>query len=402
MKTDKRMLQFFAVTVLFNMAASFAHPVTPTIIKTRGFGDYMFGIALAAMMVVNFSFSPFWGRLISFLSSRRVILVCAMGYAVGQAIFGLASSELMMVGARMFAGVFIGGAMIGCLTYVINTAPVSMRGNYLTVMATIQSVAGAFGFFVGGMLGEIGIGVTMVAQVVTLASCGVLYFIVCKDDASIPMSQLKPEALLKEANPLAAFVAAKDLLTPLLIFLLLITCLSNIGSTAFDQSSNYYFKAQLGLSSGYNGAIKAVIGLVSLIANSTICLWLLRHTDIRRSSIYVYLLCSLATVGVLMTDSMVPFVVSLITYFGFFAVSVPLTQNLVANSSGGKDTNLLMGCYNGMKSLGGIFGALWAGLLYTQNPRYPFMLGSASFALATMAAAYYFYLSRRTEPVVAD
>ena len=45
--SKKRMIAFMAVSVVFYMAASFAHPVTPTLFKSLGLGDYMFGYALS-------------------------------------------------------------------------------------------------------------------------------------------------------------------------------------------------------------------------------------------------------------------------------------------------------------------------------------------------------------------
>ena len=394
MRATKQAYFFFGVSALFSMAANFAHPVTPTIIQQRGFGDYMFGVALAAMMTINFLFSPFWGKMVSYLSSRRIMLICSLGYAVGQAMFGMATTEKMMVAARMFAGMFTSGAFTALLTYLVNTSPDHKRNNHLTVAATIQTVAGAFGYFVGGMLGEIGVSVAIVAQVVTLSGCGVLFYLVCEDDATTKLREIKPKALFKEANPIAAFVAGRKIMTPVFAALFAVCALASLGGVAFDQSFNYYLKAQLGLSSGYNGVIKALIGFVCLAANATLGLWLINKTDIRRSSIYVYLLCSCSMLGVVLISAVVPFVMANVIYFGFLAVSVPLTQSLVANKARGKDSNLIMGYYGSLKSLGAIFGALSAGLLYTINPKWPFMLGLAAFVCATAAAAYYYRLSQ--------
>lgn len=394
MKEMKRVYLFFVVNVIFHMAASFAHPVTPTIIQQRGFGDYMFGVALAAMMTANFFFSPFWGKLVNFLSSRRVILICSIGYAVGQAMFGLASTEGNMVAARMFAGIFTGGVFTALLTYLVNTSPDQQRSNYLTVAATIQTVGSAFGYFVGGMLGEINVSVAIIAQVVTLSGCGVLFYFICQDDTVEQLGEVKPRALLRETNPIVAFLDGRRFMTPLLATLLVVGALASLGNSAFDQSFNYYLKAQLGLSSGYNGAIKALIGFVCLVANGTVGLWLINKTDIRRSSIYVFMFCSLSLLGVILLTALVPFVAANVLYFAFFAVSVPITQSLVANMGKGKDSNLVMGYFNGLKALGGIFGALSAGLLYTVNPKWPFMLGVAAFATATIVSAYHDYLSK--------
>jgi len=392
MREKRQVFLFFSTSVLFSLAANFAHPVTPTIIQQRGFGDYMFGVALASMMVMNFFFSPFWGRLVSFLSSRRVILICSLGYAVGQVMFGLAATENMMIVARMFAGVFTGGAFTGLLTYIVNTS--SERGKHLTIAATIQTVAGSFGYFVGGMLGELNISLAIVAQVAVLAGSGVLFYFVCEDDATTDWRSIEFKKLAKESNPVAAFLAGGSIMTPVLISIFVVGALAMLGNNAFDQSFNYYLKAQLNLSSGYNGTIKAVIGLVSLAANSLIGMWLINRTDIKRSIIYVYLLCTSAMLGAVLMNASVPFVIATVIYFGFYAISVPLTQNLAAEKAIGRDSNLVMGFFNGLKSLGGIFGALAAGMLYTVNPRWPFLLGCAAFAVASVIAAYHYHLSQ--------
>ncbi len=60
MNLKSRTPLFFIILFVFNMAANFVHPVTPTIIVDLHLNDYMFGLAMAAMMVMNFLFSPFW------------------------------------------------------------------------------------------------------------------------------------------------------------------------------------------------------------------------------------------------------------------------------------------------------------------------------------------------------
>ena len=50
MKYKTRFAAFFAAMTLFNLAANFAHPVTPTVIKNLNLHDYKFGLALAAIL----------------------------------------------------------------------------------------------------------------------------------------------------------------------------------------------------------------------------------------------------------------------------------------------------------------------------------------------------------------
>ena len=93
MRESTRIRLFFLAMMLFNMGANFAHPITPTVIQNLGLNDYMFGVAYAAMAFTNFLFSPFWGKLNGYLSSRRTMLIGGVGYGVGQICFCLARTE---------------------------------------------------------------------------------------------------------------------------------------------------------------------------------------------------------------------------------------------------------------------------------------------------------------------
>ena len=72
MKQKNSLTGFFAIMFVFNMAANFVHPVTPTIILDLNLNDYMFGLALAAQMLCNFIFSPFWGKMAGYLSMTLI------------------------------------------------------------------------------------------------------------------------------------------------------------------------------------------------------------------------------------------------------------------------------------------------------------------------------------------
>ncbi len=403
MDKRKRMILFFCVCILLNMASGFAHPVTPTLFKTLQLGDYMFGYALAAMMTMNFLFSPFWGKLNGFLSSRIILLIGCGGYAVGQIFFTLAKTELEIIIARVFAGVFLSAIFVTILNYIINMAPdETQRGVWLTTSATIQSVAGAFGFFIGGMLGALKTEYALIAQIIVLAICGVLFYAVCENDAKVPLKELKMKELAREANPFMAFVESRKFMTALLATLFVVCALHSLGSTVFDQSFNYYIKDQFDFSSAYNGILKAAMGFITLMANSTICVYLIKKTDVRKSVIGVLSLCTVTMLSIILMTKIVPFLVVNVFFYAFTAICLPLLQSIVADNARGENSSLIMGFYNAVKGLGGIFGALAAGSLYTHNPKYPFVCGMVAFALAAGFAFAFYTGSKRKETQVAE
>ena len=89
------------------------------------------------MMGLNFLFSPFWGKLNEQINSKTTMLICSIGYAVGQVLFWQANSQNSVIFARMFSGVFTGGSYVSFLTYVVNVTPPEKRGQNLTVLATV-------------------------------------------------------------------------------------------------------------------------------------------------------------------------------------------------------------------------------------------------------------------------
>lgn len=389
MNTKRKRTIFFLVVSLFHMAASFAHPVTPTIFKDLNLSSYMFGVALAAMMFVNFLFSPFWGKINTYISSKRSMFISGLGYALGQLLFGLAKTELAFIGARMFAGIFTGGAFVSMLTYIVNTTTdPKERGTNLTIYATLQGVCGAFGYFIGGLIGNGSPYIAVGAQVVTLALCGVLFLFICDDDKKV-ITRPRPMQLVKEANPFKAFADSRHFMTAMLAVLFAMCALQNLGATAFDQTFNYYIKDVFNFPSSYNGLIKGAMGLITLVANSTICMWLIHKTNVRKSIIGVLILCSSTMMGALLFDNVVPFVILNVVFFAFNGISVPILQDMVAQKAKGENSNLVMGFYNSMKSLGGIVGALFSGLLYAANPQFPFIMGFVAFLLATLFSVMY-------------
>ena len=385
-KDTGRLGYFFAVMFVFNMAANFVHPVTPAIIVDQGLNDYMFGLALAAMMVFNFLFSPFWGKMVALLSSKMVLLICGFGYALGQIFFGLAQTETQFLLARMFAGIFVGGCYVAFLTYTVNVSGEKNRGRNLAINATVSSVSASFGYFVGGMVGEIDIYYSVWLQSATLAVTSVLLYLGCRDDRRQERSRFSPAQLIRACNPFAAIAQCRQFMTRLLILLFLAYGLGNLGYIAFEQCFNFYLRDQFGLTSGYNGVIKAALGVISMAANATLCMWILRRRSISPYIAGVMAVCTAAMVGVMLFENVIPFIAVNVLFFAFYFISVPLMQNRAAVLGAGSNSNLVMGAFNAVKSFGSIFGSALAGFLYEVWPKMPFLFGLCAFALAAFMA----------------
>lgn len=384
----QKMTAFFALCALFSMAANFAHPVTPTLIVERGLDSSVFGTALAAMQTTMFLFSPFWGKLCEYIPTRRVMLISAVGYALGQIVFGAAQNEAMVFAGRIFAGCFTGGCFTAFSNYIVNTSQGEERGTYLTAMLTVQLVASAMGYFIGGFLGLISVEAVFGAQVAALLVCGVLLRLVCVDDTSFKVKPAKPLSA-REVNPFSAFAAAKQFMTPMLALMFGVIAVSGIGYNSYEQSFNYYIKDQFSLNSAYNGTVKVIIAVLTMIMNSTLCIWLQKKTDIHRSFLPVLAVCTLAVGAAILVREQLPFMAIYVLYNGINSLRFPLMQSIVASQATRENSNTVMGFYQSMNSLGSIFGALFAGLIYSADPMYPFILAFGAYLLSCVIGWVY-------------
>lgn len=393
-KRRKDLLLFFAVVWLQSMAANFAHPVTPTIIKNLGLGDYMFGLAFAGMAGASFLFSPFWGKLADYVQSRTILFICNLGYAVGQILFSLGSSEGTIMIARCVSGFFVGGVGVSMLTYTVNMSSEAERGRNLTIQATSVTVAGTFGYLIGGVLGELSVRLAFGVQAFCLALSAVLFLIFLKNDRTEPRGALPMGQIVKKANPFAAFMSAGQFMTVIFAVLFAVVFLSNFAYTAYDQCFNYYIKDQFGFTSVYNGVIKAAIGTISLLANMTLCMYILKRTDAARSEVKVFLVSAAALFGAILSDAVVPFILLTVVYLSMNAVCVPVLQSLVAERAERDKSNIVMGFYNAVRSLGQVIGAAFAGFAYGMGPKVPFLWAGGSLIMAAVGTILYIIMRK--------
>ncbi len=384
-----KILIYYIIVALESLAANLAHPITPTLIQNLNLPDYMFGLMFAGMSITNFLFSPFWGKLADYLQSRSILLIGCIGYGLGQLFFWQATTPFTIMIARCFSGFFVGGISVAMLTYLVNTSAAEDRNRNLTIHATTVTVASTFGYLIGGLAGELSLDIAFGLQVALLFACGLLFALLCRKDRRQNNSRPSVSQIAKGANPFSAFIAGRQFMTPLFAILFGVVLLSMFASTAYDQCFNYYIKDQFGFSSAYNGTIKAVIGVISLVSNMTLCLYIVRKTNVARSNVLLLLFGGISMLGVLIFESVLPFILFTILYFGINAISVPVLQSLVSGRASSQNSNLVMGFYNAIKSLGMVAGSLIAGFVYDYNPKFPFMLAAISFAGAFLLALGY-------------
>ena len=115
----KKKTLFFLVA-LFNLAANYAHPVTPTYFKMLHLDNSVFGTAFAVMSFGIFIASPFWSKIAGLVNSKSVIAIGCIGYAVAQFLFAIGHTTSLILIGRLLAGLACGAFFVGVLNYIVN------------------------------------------------------------------------------------------------------------------------------------------------------------------------------------------------------------------------------------------------------------------------------------------
>ena len=383
----KSMMIFFFLSIFQNIANNLAHPVTPTLIKNLNLGNYMFGVAYAAMAFGQFLFSPFWGKMTKVIGERKQMTIGVLGYALGQFMFMIAENEAMIIVARFIGGVGMSGFTVAALSYLIRISDDAHRGQNLTYYTTITTVCSTLGYLIGGIAGDQNIMLSFLIQIGLLMLIGILYALYVKENEDLQrMSQVE---WLKEANPLRAIVDGKEIMTKCLLLIFGACFIASLASTAYDQSFNYYIKDIFNFKPSYNGILKAAVGVISFLANMTVCIRLQRKNRLDSSLFIIFGLCASSLYFFTKAENIVVLLSVNMFYFAVNSLYIPLIQNLCVQASSTTKQGVIMGFFNSMKALGMIVGALMAGFSYNLDPKMPFLIAALFFLISAIVMLMY-------------
>lgn len=149
MDAKKSQLAIIFVTVfIYLVGFGVIIPIVPLLAKNFGATSLQVGLLLSVYSLMQFVFSPFWGRLSDRHGRRPILLFCMGGEVFAYILFATARSFEVLFFARMLAG-FFGASISTASAYISDITPEHERSKG---MALIGAAFG-LGFLVGPALG---------------------------------------------------------------------------------------------------------------------------------------------------------------------------------------------------------------------------------------------------------
>ena len=380
---NRSVLKFFLIYFGFTIVSNFVHSITPAFLQMIQAPSYINGVAFSVMSLCSFFASPFWGKMGDRKPYPQLMAVGFFGYALGQFFFSIARGVPMLLFARVISGLLNGALAVNALSYLISVSDSENRGQYLAMFAMLQSVGTCIGYLIGGVIGDYSLMAVFYAQIGAASVLGIVTLLVLRDAPGRTLSTEKID--FAKINPVTSMTTSMRRVDAAMgVYLAIVFCFG-FAMMSYDNYFGYFLQDQFGFPTSYNGYFKALIGIIAIIANSTINMWINKHTDVRKSITVILGLCSVSITAMLLASHSIPaFLGVALLYYTCNAITMPILQVMMMKDEDKSETGTISGLFNAFISLGRTFGPLIAAFAYGLNPLYPFVLAAAMYMIAAL------------------
>ena len=153
MKNRTALLILFVIVFVDLLGFGMVIPVMPLYAERLGASEAWVGILSAVYALMQFVFSPIWGRFSDRIGRRPVLLVSIAMTAVAFAMYGSATSFAVLVASRAFAGIATANIAIARAFVADVTTPES-RAKGMGLIGAAFGLGFVLGPALGGLLSE--------------------------------------------------------------------------------------------------------------------------------------------------------------------------------------------------------------------------------------------------------
>ncbi len=367
-RTKRSPLVIVFLTVFIDLVGfGIVLPLLPYYAETYGASSLAVGLLSTSYSLMQFLFTPVWGRLSDRFGRRPLIMLSLAGSCVGFLIFGMARSLFSLFAGRMVAG--IAGAIIPTTSaYIADVTTPENRARGMGLIGAAFGLGFILGPAIGGLLAPYGYDKPALLAS-AMAGLNLLF----------AWFRL-PESLTAEnrAGALKRALSARSLVGALthphvglllMLYFVVTFAFANMESTFGLLNEHKY-----GFSARQTGYLFTFIGVMMSLIQGVVVGKLVRRFGER--------LCIAAgTFTMIFGLALLPFAPNTPVYCSILAllsfgtgINNPSISGLLSRSSHADEQGGIMGIAQSMSSLGRILGPMWGGYTFDAfGFRWPFL-----------------------------
>lgn len=364
-QNKKPQIVIFLTVFIYLLGFGMVIPIIPMISVQYGATAFQTGLLLSVYSLMQFIFSPIWGKLSDRYGRRPILLWCLFGEIFAYLLFAQATNLELLFVARILSG-FFGASISTASAYISDITPANERSKGMALIGAAFGLGFLFGPAIGG-------GLTIWAGHLSndpmFKSSFSAYWVagLCLITFLFAFRYLK-ETLNKENidhNKLSRFQAViKYFAMPTVGPLIFVFFLSSFGMSTMEATLVLFMKNKFnwGLTEVSFGF--AYIGLMIVITQGFLVRRLIPKFGERNILRLGLILMSLGFVGIAAAHSLFAMAVTQT----FLAVGVgfvnPSTLGSISLLTDSKEQGAALGTTQSMASLGRIIGPALGGALY--------------------------------------
>jgi len=357
-------------------------PLLPFYAESFGASAFTIGLLGTSFSLMQFVFSPIWGRWSDKVGRKPIILLGLMGSCLSYLTLALATSLPMLFVARIIGG--IAGANIPTAqAYIADVTTPENRAKGMGMVGAAFGLGFIFGPAIGGLLSRISPEAPMwFASTLCLGNFIAAWFL-------LPESR----RVSSETKTLGRLEALKHALAkPALVLLLALYFLVTAAFSGFEATFALFSEARFGFTSTSIGFLFAFIGVVLATIQGVLV-----HKVVKRIGeprlIPIAIFCIAVGIGLVPFAWSVP---ALLVALGVLAVGMgfnnPSLTSMVSRLSDPNDQGGILGLASSLASLGRVVGPAWGGFLYDSYGMTTPYLSASGLMLVAFAVSFFWLL----------
>ena len=358
-------------------------PILPFYAQRYGASPVQIGAIIAAFSLMQFLFTPVWGRVSDRVGRRPVILVSLFGSVASYLLFARAESVLALLASRMLAGV-AGANLAAAQAYIadVTTPETRARG--------MGWISAAFGL--GYMLGP------PIAAVVSIrwgvhapgyVAAGLAFLNLVLARLWLPEAVPTADKSLMRRS-FDPRVLHRVLSRPVLGGVTLTMTAVALATSGVTAMLALYLQARFAFDAALTAWVFSLIGLTSSAIQLGLVHTLVSRFGERRVSIVGIAILGVSLIGIAIAPTPALLRVVLMFYAVGFAVTGPSALSLVSRAATESEQGMVIGVVQSLGALARVIGPMAAGVaLGRLGPSAPMVAGSIVCVLASVYMWYH-------------
>ncbi len=348
----------------------------------RDFGANTYELALLGSIysLMQFFFSPIWGRLSDRHGRRPIILMSLAGSVLSYFLFAVSHTLWLLILSRALAGIFAANISTA-QAYIADVTKPEDRAKGMGLIGAAFGIGFTLGPPIGGIsVSKLGLAAPgIIAGTFCLLNLILAYFRL--DESLSPELQAQARASKPRSGRIAQFETFKTVRhNPALVLAIVSTFFATFAFSNLEQVFSLFIQTKFTLATEEAAYKTGMILMWSGILGALIQGGLIRRL------VPKYGEAKLLTIGLFVQGIAMLMFSQSPTYFSFFITAVPLAfgsglinptlASLVSKGAAQHEQGAVIGLKEGMSSLARIFGPLSGLLAFGLKASLPFYIGS--------------------------